>query len=91
MIVFARGLSTPLSMIVVHRNTSAWPCMNSRVRFSRSRSGSCPCATITFASGTVRESICAIAPIVCTRLCTRNTCPPRRISRRIASRITSSE
>ena len=32
-----------------------------------------------------------MAAIDCTRLCTKKTCPPRRISRRIASRISSSE
>ena len=34
-----------------------------------------------------RAAARAIASIVCTRLCTKKTCPPRRSSRRIASRI----
>ena len=57
------------------------------MRSSSSRSLICPCATTTPRLGhDARQQLGDARRCVCTRLCTKKTCPPRRSSRRIASR-----
>ena len=61
------------------------------MRSSSSRSFIWPWATSTRTSGTSSlEQLGDRADACCTRLCTKKTCPPRRTSRRIASRISAS-
>ena len=49
-IVFAFGMSNPLSIIVVATNISASFRTNATIAFSRSCASICPCPTVTFAS-----------------------------------------
>ncbi len=54
------------------------------MRSESSCSGICPCATLMRASGMSFSRCVRMALIVCTRLCTKNTCPPRSSSRSTA-------
>ena len=72
------------STIAVDTSTSASRSTNSSIARSSSRSSICPCPTTNRASGTSSLSS-ATESMSCTRLCTKKTCPPRLISRRIGS------
>ena len=52
MSVFAFGISSPDSMMVVQTNTSVSPFVNASIDFSSSPSDICPCAMPTRTSGT---------------------------------------
>ena len=86
MIVLALGMSSPDSMIVVQTSTSYSPRANASITCSSCPSPIWPCATTMRACGSSWRSCSACASIVSTRLWTKNTCPPRSSSRRIASR-----
>ena len=91
MIVFAFGMSSPDSMIVVQTRTSASPEANVIITFSSEPSGIWPWPTTNRAPGSSRRSCSVWASIVSTRLWTKKTCPPRSSSRRIASRTSPAE
>ena len=57
------------------------------MRFSSCSPSICPWAKVILASGTSRRIVAAISSMSFTRLCTKNTCPPRLSSRATASRI----
>ena len=78
-------MSRPDSTIVVHTSTSASPRRKSSIVVSSSFSSICPWATSTRASGTIARTRSAVSSIVSTRLCRKNTCPPRPSSRSIAA------
>ena len=84
-IVFALGRSSPASMIAVHRRMSARRAVKSSMATERVSSSICPCPTAIRASGSSSRRYRSIAGRVCTRLWTKKTCPPRRISRSTAS------
>jgi hypothetical protein len=78
----------PLSMIVVESSTLYLPSVKSSMT-SSSLSGSIwPWPTTMRHSGTSACSQALRDSMVCTRLCTKKTCPPRASSRMIASRTT---
>ena len=80
----------PLSMMVVHTSTSYLPSQKSITVCSSSASSIWPWATAMRASGTNSRNSRARSSMDCTRLCTQNTWPSRRSSRRIASVATRS-
>ncbi len=86
-IVFTRGMSSPISTIVVQTSTLCRPPRKSSMTCSSRASGICPWATATRASGTASRMRRAARSIVSTRLCTTYTCPSRASSRRIESWI----
>ena len=79
-IVFALGISNPLSMMVVAIKTSALRVRNFTMFSSSSASFICPCTMAKAASGTSFFSLSATLWMSCTRLCTKYTCPSRFIS-----------
>ena len=85
MIVFTRGMSRPDSMIAVATSTSYSWFRNSVMMVSSFSSCICPWAQATRTLGRSWRMSWAVPSMVCTRLCTKNTCPPRCSSRRIAS------
>ena len=70
-IVFASGMSSPFSTIVVQTNTSNSWRMNSSITFSSSASPICPCPTPMRACGTSSWIIAARMKMESTRLCTK--------------------
>ncbi len=84
MMVFTLGRSMPLSIIAVQTSTSYLPSSKSIITRSSSRSFICPCPTAMRASGTSRCKRDFTCSMPCTRLCTKNTCPPRPSSRKMA-------
>src|SRR5690625_2336500 len=85
--VLTFGISTPVSMIVVLTNTSLSPYKKLNITFSSSVSFILPCATETFATSTSWLISRATFSILLIRLYSKKTCPPRAISRSIASLI----
>ena len=69
-IVFAFGMSSPDSMIVVQTRTSASPAANLSITLSSWPSAICPWPTTRRASGSSLRSCSAWASIVSTRLWT---------------------
>ena len=70
-IVFTRGMSRPLSMIIVLTSTSNSPSMKSTITRSSCFSLICPCPTAMRRSGSSSCRKAAMAVIVSTRLCTK--------------------
>src|SRR5215213_4364755 len=91
MIVLARGMSMPFSIIVVATSTSPLKATKSSITCSISFSFICPCATVTRAAGTRRLTSAATVSIVSTRLWMKKTCPPRPSSSSMADLMTDSE
>ena len=83
--VFALAMSSPVSMMVVETSTSNRFSQKSTMICSRRDSPILPWATSTRASGTSSRRCAATLSIEETRLCTKNTCPSRISSRRIAA------
>ena len=83
MIVLARGMSMPFSMIVVATKISYLYATKSSMICSISFSFICPCATQMRAFGTMRLMSPAIESIVSTRLCMKKICPFRPSWRRV--------
>ena len=82
------GMSRPLSMIVVHSSTSASPCRKREHLLLELALRHLAVGHDELRLGhRLARATRANVPIVCTRLWTKKTCPPRRSSRRIASRI----
>ncbi len=69
-IVFAFGMSSPDSMIVVQTRTSAAPSAKVIITFSSAPSPICPCPTTNRTPGSIVRSCSACASIVSTRLWT---------------------
>ena len=90
MMVFAFGISRPLSMMVVESSTSASPLTNVVITSSSSSASIWPWPTTMRACGSSVCNFARIVSIVITRLCRKKTCPPRFSSRWMASRITRS-
>jgi hypothetical protein len=88
MMVFAFGMSSPFSTMVVASSTSNLRAMKSSMARSSTSSFIWPWPITTRASGTSRCTSVPIEKIDSTRLCTKNTWPPRSISLRIARLIT---
>src|SRR5712692_4470024 len=78
-------MSIPLSMIDVHNSIWNFLSTNSAITFSSCPSPIWPWATPMLTSGTSSRKNRSIERIDWTRLWTKKICPPRWISRRIAS------
>ncbi len=70
MSVLVRGLSMPLSMMVVATSTSTRPAERSSITRSSSSLDICPCATPTRASGAASLTRRTASSMVFTRLLT---------------------
>ena len=88
MIVFDAGMSSPDSTMAVETRMSAWPVTNFTMVASSSRSFIWPWPMMTRAWGTSSWTSFAIEGRDWMRLWTKNTCPPRSISRSSASLMT---
>ena len=85
--VFAFGMSSPDSTMVVETSTSKSFCQKPTMIFSSASWPIWPCATAIRASGTSSASLAAARLIDSTRLWMKKTCPSRSSSRRIAAEI----
>ena len=83
--VLALDTSSPVSTIVVHTSTSVSLRQKESMTASSWCSFICPWAVATRASGTSSARRAAVASMSSTRLWTKNTCPSRSSSRRIAA------
>ena len=83
--VLALGTSRPDSTIIVLTRMSSSPVTKRCITSSSGVDAICPCATPTRARGASARTRAAMVSIVSTRLCTKNTWPPRSSSRAIAS------
>ena len=87
--VFALGISNPVSIILVDKRTSYWPSTKSTITRSSAWPSIWPWPTAMRTLPNIRSSICLISSMSFMRLWTKKTCPPRYNSNCIASAITS--